>query len=281
MFKKILVPLDGSKRAEEALSTAVALVEASRGEILLLRVPDATQTTTSLPHVDDYNWMRDSLDSTSEEVQAYLSFVQNKISHPHVCVRTKVVERDPASAITDTAVSENSDLICMSTHGRAGFSRWMLGSVTERVLSNAPCPVIVTRSTNPIQHILITLDGSALAEEAIIPGLEVAKALRSKVTLLRVQDKLTFSAAEASDYLKKCAAMPAMGDVLLETAVTSGPVAPQILEFASANQVDLIVMTTHGRTGLRRWLYGSITQKVLHGTPGALLIIRSDTSDLK
>jgi nucleotide-binding universal stress UspA family protein len=148
----------------------------------------------------------------------------------------------------------------------------------------------------PMAHILITFDGSLLAEHALEPGLALARACTGKVTLLRVipdmdsspdqyalpenlalhsnQPQKELSIQQAESYLQDLVAIHDTGGLEVTTAVISGPVASTILDFAAERRVDLIAMTTHGRTGLRRWIYGSVTEKVLYSTSCAMLIIR-------
>ena len=191
----------------------------------------------------------------------------------------------------------------MSTHGYSGPTRWMLGSITEKVLSAAPCPVLVVRSTDPISRILITLDGSELSEYSIEPGLEIGQRLGSEVTLLRVehsprhplsleQQRMPIEALRDEDkvqkkiydfakiYLARMVESHKRSGQHIETEVTFDSAAEGILDFADLNQSDLIVMSTHGRTGLAQWVYGSVTKKVLHGAQCAILIIRPPASEL-
>jgi nucleotide-binding universal stress UspA family protein len=171
----------------------------------------------------------------------------------------------------------------------------MLGSVTERVLRQAPCPVLVVRETKPFQHVLITLDGSELSEQALEPGLEVARCFGSRVTLFQVEPSVEIApqfvaelesvegglSDKARDdfyletYLQRVSQrfQPTM-DQEIEFASARGPVAPAILDFIESHDVDLLAMTTHGRSGLKRWVYGSVTEKVLRVADCGLLVVR-------
>ena len=215
-----------------------------------------------------------------------------------LALRTKVKDGDAAGVIIDTAVAENVDLIVMSTHGRSGLSRWVLGSVTEKVLRQAPCPVLVIRDTKPFSHVLITVDGSPLSEYALAPGFEVARRLGSSVTLFSVEqaeelDPRFIAELErtekglgqlASDdfyrrtetYLENLADRyePQLDQEIQTAPRSTAPVAQSILDFIEANDIDLVVMSTHGRSGLKRWVYGSVTEKVLHGAHCAKLVVR-------
>jgi nucleotide-binding universal stress UspA family protein len=169
MFKKILIPLDGSEIAERALMVAKTLVQDVDSELLLLSVTIPHQIVAEQSGVSVL-YLEQAMDKSRQELSEYLQTVQRTVADLHCTVHVVVKEGDPASAIVDTAAEEGMDLIVMSTHGRSGFTRWMMGSVTTKVLHEAACPVLSVRSAEPISRILITLDGSELAEQALEPG---------------------------------------------------------------------------------------------------------------
>jgi len=182
----------------------------------------------------------------------------------------------------------------MSTHGYSGITRWVMGSVTEKVLHHAACPVLVARPADSIRKVLISLDGSELSESTLEPGLEVAAGLGAEVTLLRVVERLDAAQRDyldemerglgnrvqqefyedAEEYLHDQIKSYRRAGLNIQTAVRDGSAADRILDFAKAQKVDLIAMATHGRTGLRRWVYGSVTEKVLHTGCCSMLIVR-------
>ena len=306
MFAKILVPLDGSALAECALTPALTLAQAARGHVILLRAPEAS--LVYLPETEGHNLPvpEQAWDHPTADCQEYLGNFRYRYgrSFPDLKIETRINHGDAAAVIVDTAVDEDVDLIVMSTHGYSGFSRWLLGSVTERVLRHAPCPVLVVRGQRPVANVLITLDGSALSESALEPGMAVARAYGAKVTLLRVEtamelvdvrevaaiDKVEPGLGEqllqsffnqTETYLEDVARRYRHAGVLLQIAEAQGLAAQQILHFAESQQIDLIVMATHGRSGLSRWVYGSVTEKVLRHTDSALLIVRPPAHMLK
>lgn len=294
MFNKILVPLDGSSLSEQALPIAVKLARVSQGELLLLRMP--VFETSPVPALGGYGavWPEQSIEHSRAEARDYLKIQQRQIDAPDIKIRMLIVEGDVAGAILDIAKDEQVDLIVMSTHGYSGVTRWVMGSVTERVLSNAPCPVYVVRSPDLPQRILITLDGSDVAELALQPGLEVGAMVNANVTLLsavREIDTNVFReidqvetgmaqrlredyAREADDYLNAVMKRSHRADLKLEVVTTWEPAAQSILDYVDHHDIDLIVMATHGRKGLSRWVYGSVTEKVLRGAKRSLLVVR-------
>lgn len=296
MFDKVLVPLDGSELAEGSLDPAFGVVRRPGGKVILLHVP--VFRPVMVPGTAGYGLVlpEQAFDlKNRDEIVHYLQEIKGARQEPDISIRIEVIEGDVAGNIVDLAVEEGADLIVMTTHGYSGFTRWMLGSITERVLRHAPCPVLVVRCADPLSHVLITLDGSRLAEQALEPGLEVARQLGCQVTLLRVDDgsglgpvekgmldvahhglsqQVDPETGDAVHYLENVAGRYRSPGLEINTAVVTGTPAQSILEYVEANQVDLIVMATHGRTGIRRWVYGSVTEKCLHNSACAMLIVR-------
>lgn len=297
MFKKILVPLDGSPLAERALSPALALAKETDGEIVLLHalitddilIPDYMGMPVLQP---DY-W----IEERRGQAVAYLANIEKRFGHPNVKFLTSIIEGDPASLILDTAREESFDLIAMSTHGYSGVRRFMFGSVTEHVLRHSGCPILVVRQDRPISHILITVDGSPMSETVIEPSLALARLLGAKVTLLRVEKDLVIKDYEEIKKIEKLD--PGLGERIMDSfyhrvddylnglrmkyssrgleinvLAMKGDPADDILTAAAHFDTDLIAMATHGRTGLRRWVYGSVTEKVLRQAERNMLVVR-------
>jgi nucleotide-binding universal stress UspA family protein len=213
MFKRILVPLDGSELAQDALPLALRLARAgNNSELVLVRATEVEMMM--IPAGGEYELAYHNQEQTRrwEQAQAYLHDLQLSDQCQGVLTSSLTHVGDPASVILDTAADKECDLIVMTTHGYRGLTRWMLGSVTERVLRHATCPVLVLREDRPIQHILVPLDGSALAETAIEPALEMAARLDAAVLLLRVDDSLSqldYASLDALDQFE-----PGMAEVM-------------------------------------------------------------------
>lgn len=297
-FNKILVPLDGSQLAELALKPALQVAQAAQAELILLRSMIPVYTTMPVVAGEyEWAWPEYAREQVRSEAREYLEAVRNRYAQANLSLRTLAVEGDAASMILDVAEEEDVDLIVMAPHGWSGANKLLLGSVTERVLHQATCPVFVVRTAQPIARVLLTLDGSPLAETAVAPGLALAEALGARTTLLAINEPITVSSklglqqkwqssaegrqaqqqnrAEKEQYLRYVVAR--FGDELeneIAYEVIEGPPVEKILEFADLHGIDLIVMSTHGRTGLRRWLYGSVTARVMRSSQSSMLIIR-------
>jgi nucleotide-binding universal stress UspA family protein len=300
MLGPIVVPLDGSGLAERALAPARVLARSSEAVLYFVRV--ATPRLMAVPADPSMGalYPEQVLAEAREDSQDYLRSLTGVCTADELDVRAEVRDGDVAGALVDAARESNARLIVMSSHGYSGVRRWLLGSVAEKVLLAAPCPVWVVRAPALPRHLLITLDGSRLAEEVVVPALAVARACQARVTLLRVVpelnpgdiaelDKLERGMGQryveemnddAAGYLAHVADLFGDAVVPIDTAVRVGSAAEAILDFAEHNGVDLVAMTTHGRTGLRRWIYGSVTQKVLHQLPVSMLVARSGEASL-
>ncbi len=283
MFNKILVSLDGSPLSEHALPTALALAQTPGTDLFIARVPTAGGS-----HEPPTGRQ---LEVARREIRQY--FDDLRLAQPPTGKFTTLMpEGNVANAIADTAAAEGIGLIVMSTHGYSGVTRWLLGSVTEKILRTAPCPVLAVRTPQAIRQIAITLDGSELSERALAPGLELAQRLQASVTLLRCAPFVTHNNSldeverglgrrlqqdaidEAAAYLAARSASYARSGVEIKTEVRVGPAADNIYEFVETYGTDLVVMATHGRTGVQRWVYGSVTEKVLHSIKTSLMVVR-------
>jgi nucleotide-binding universal stress UspA family protein len=304
MFGKILVPLDGSQLAERALKPALALARSAKGEVYLLQVTQPQEML--VPHHGGgyaFFWPDQSQERAADDARNYLETVLDTYVDPAVAIFPLLEQGDPASMIVDIAHNEDVDLVVMSSHGYTGFSRWLLGSTAEKVVRSSDCPVLIVRDLLPMQNILITLDGSPLAEKILLPAFTIAKAFEAKITLLRIgQHTETLNMRQVAEVER---IEPGMGSVMLENhyrhdemylntiaiqyesfgvpvncVTLKGNPAEHIIGVAEQYDIDLVAMSTHGRTGLRRWVYGSITEKILHSMNKSMLIVRPSDEHL-
>lgn len=301
MFKKILVPLDGSELAERALEPAMVLAQQGQGEVYLLSVPILQHMVVMDPVPYGFLLPEQSVEQSRHDLLMYLHGLVEKLAYPGVVIHSLIEEGDEATVIVETAAAEGVDLIVMSTHGRTGFTRWMLGSITEKVLREAHCPVLVLRKNEPLSRMVIALDRSELAAQAVAPGMAVAQSLGCHVTLFSVVqpldidphliaslDKLEHGFGDrlrednythTTEYLSQVAIRCKERVPELTTEVWGGEPAQTIVDFVDARHINLIVMATHGRTGFQRWVHGSVMEKVLRTAPCALLVVRPQVEE--
>lgn len=319
MYTRLLVPLDGSKRAGHALPLAARIAGATRAEIMLLQVvPFRSIYTGILPEAADRESARrgDTL-----EAMHYLHHLTHSKQMAYTSATYMVEEGPPADVILDQAKARDVDLIVMSSHGHHGLDRWLLGNVAEHVTRHATMPVLVLhegehglgsimrkeqRDREQVVRVLVPVDGSALAEEALKPASELALALaapeRAAVHLTLIVDPFeadvrqgesqTAIVEAAEGYLAKLTAALQVAypglDVTWAVAVNTD-VATGILSNVEAGNdtagaklpvaYDLIAMTTHGRSGVRRWALGSIVERVLHTSTIPVLVVHHRLTD--
>jgi nucleotide-binding universal stress UspA family protein len=299
MFNRILVPLDGSELAEQVLPYISMLAKPGQVSITLLHVLEPLS----------YRVVAASRDIPVEQVkvemqaysQEYLEKVATSFREQGMRVLTKVLVGAAASCIVDEGSRELGDLIAMSTHGRSGVARWAFGSVTDKVIHTTINPLLIVRSSDKppseeeiaIKSIIVPLDGSELAEQILPHVADLAKTLDLGVNLLRVtpsagdyyrfmdyplpryDDLAEQMDAEAMEYLKSQGQrLRSQGIFHVEERLSHGSPAIAVTDFARETPNSLVAMTTHGRSGVGRWILGSVADRVIRHSGGPVLVIR-------
>lgn len=252
MFRRILVPLDGSARAERALPVAARLARALDGTLILVQVviPPLQPATSLAPPLDIEAAI---LLEERNAASAYLTQVTQQPELAAIRHESIVLEGSPAEMILDAVQASKTDLLILCSHGRTGLLRWVLGSVAQRLIHHAPIPVLVLRQQGPLPlsddsrplRALVPLDGSWLAEAAIGPAAALASALAPQrqrivhlVQVVRLATGGSQAGARASrDERAKEAALRKVQDYLSHTAdrLGQGPLAhPQVKVTCSA-----------------------------------------------
>jgi nucleotide-binding universal stress UspA family protein len=295
MLKTILVPLDGSRLAEQAIPYASRLARSTGARLVL------AQATLTEPLPGQAELVARAAATRRAEIE--LDVLVNRLRQEGLAVEARVYCEDAATAILDAATQEAADLIVMSTHGRSGLGRWIYGSVADRVLRTALIPVLLVpaacsgewTTARPLR-ILVPLDQSPLAEEALGPASELAQALGAELLLLQVleyplpavADGATYlppldqdaDLAAARQYLEDLAvALRADGQTVTTLAVAAAPspvgqAVATIAAVAHDERVDAVVMATHGRGGLARLVMGSVATGVLQHATVPVLVVR-------
>jgi nucleotide-binding universal stress UspA family protein len=310
MYRKILVPLDGSTFGEFALPPALAVAGRAGAALHLVHVhvPVASAFTGGELAADL------KLDATlREQDRKYLEHLAGTLgSVSRVPVTFELMEGAVAEVLCQHASAPETDLIVMTTHGRGPFSRFWLGSVADQLVRWACVPLLLVRpqegkpdlaAGQPFRRIVVPLDGSPLAEQILETAAEFAGLMGAEVTLLRVikpqlevrsrlaghlmieygeallqqlrqiQDQLE---TEAQTYLDRVAQRLRARSFLVRTRVVAHDrPATAILEETQAEGADLVALETHGRGGLARLFLGSVADKVLRGGSTAVLIHRA------
>ncbi len=187
MFERILVPLDGSRRAEQALPIAARLARASGGTVVLLRTVSLPNEVVSYLALEPIPIEVD-IEAAREEASNYLDHISKRSSLMSVHPETVVIVGQPAASLLSVVNTHHLDLIVLCSHGYTGMKRWIMGSVAEKVAYHSPVPVLVLREggllpadphseTERLWRVLVPLDGSLRVQAAIAPAAQLSAAL--------------------------------------------------------------------------------------------------------
>jgi nucleotide-binding universal stress UspA family protein len=275
MLERVLVPLDGSSIAEAILPLVHKVSKGPGREAVLLRAGGA-------------------------DAKDYLHSVERRLAADGIRVRAIVRDASPAEAIVETSDEVNATLIAMMTHGRTGLARFALGSVAEKVARASKRPLLLARAFVPppvdwvFRRLLVPLDGSETSLGIISYATAVAMAFKCEVVVLHVVENFRFPAgsfsgqvfdladrrpelprnADDEDRLRFATERFAEANLTTTLIHLGGDPASTILDYAKEHSFDMIAMATHGRSGLSRWVLGSVTEKVLRASPVPLLTVR-------
>lgn len=291
MYQTLLVPLDGSKFSERALPMAVILAKTMQARMVLLHVIGAPV----FPGGDTAEVERQA----GEEAQAYLAQLARSLLAEDLQVETVVTYGDAAESLLLEVNSHGVDLVVMCSHGRSGLGRWIFGSVAERVLAHSAVPVLLVRPTGKVvslgpesaqPSLLVPLDGSPLAEAALPHATTLARAFGSSILLLRsvepsrlayhyslrdlAHESLEREKHEAQSYLDSVAERLGTAGISAQTLVLVGWPSDVISYRRTALEPRLVVMATHGRSGVARLILGSVALEVIRRSPLPILLVR-------
>jgi nucleotide-binding universal stress UspA family protein len=288
MWKRILVPLDGSNLAQLALAYAEELSAAFSSELILLYVNE--------PREDQYRHMH----------QLYLEEVAKQVKE-HVKkrarVKTVVLTGEPAEEIIGYAEKNKVGVIIMASHGRSGIMAWATGGVADKVLHTTKVPVLLIRVTKLprkalpkrlLERVLLPLDGSEAGEAAVPYVQKLITKLGSEVILFGVvaagqhvrtvggldyilypEAELELIKTEAREYLERlCQRLGGRkGRVRFKLKVGDN-IAGEIVKFAKRNGVGLIAISAHGHSGIEKWVFGSVANKIVQASKVPVLVVR-------
>jgi nucleotide-binding universal stress UspA family protein len=275
MFKTILLPLDGSKMAEQALIWAKQYAGPGKAQVVLLQVLQAEYPLAGRP-----------FRAGSSEAREYLQEIERELNY--VGIPSKILLRnEPVSrAIVETARRESCDLIVMTSRGASKVVRWLIGGVTQQVMRLSPIPVFIVRSSiasmvhaKP-RRILVPQDGSPLARVILPLANRFARFHRASLALLHVRQGTAALNGNASqnkvtrELVHQATRLRAQG-IRASTLVEHGDPAEEILK--SCQPGDLLMITTHGYGGLKRLVLGSVAEKVIQQASVPALVYKRPT----
>ena len=283
MLKKVLVPVDGSEESKHILPYVYFLAGKFNFTVSILGVGIGSKTRRVNRLLDDY------INETVRDLR------EHNINAEPVMLYGRAAE-EILSYNKDNAFN----LIMMVTHGRGGITRWWMGSVAEQVVSESPASILLIRSKSAdrqdmekvdFNDILAPLDGSEIGESALPAVEELAVKTGATVHLLHVipahsviagksrSDELSklveIEIKTGDEYIGNIAERLEKRNIKTVSKIRHGDPANVIVDYAGEKNVSLIAMSTHGRSGIARWVLGSVADKVLHETEKPMWLVRS------
>ncbi|MDD5509234.1 MAG: universal stress protein [Dehalococcoidales bacterium] len=289
MFRRILVPLDGSKTAEVVMPYATAIANIYGSQIMLVSV---SESAADASHI----------------YETYLTSVASKFrrqlkewgeTDEQYDVQNKVLVGNPALEIVGFASKEKISIIVMASRGSSGEGPWLLGHIAAKVLRTTDRPVLLVRTPASdaaleqkklVRKILVPLDGSKAGESALCYAERLAKTMSAEIVLIEVFEPVGTIGASGifytvrddeavrrtlMGYLDTIAQPIKEQGIKVSSVVAFGNPASQIMKYAEENSVDLITISSHGRSGMGRWVFGNVTDKILHTGDVAVLVVRT------
>ncbi len=281
MYSRILVPLDGSPQSQQVLPYVRLLAKALQLPVELICAFSPVPEEMADPRHGLYI---DQLATTfRNQAQEELRPIRTSLQDSGIAVSSTVHEGDAATHIVEEADKQPDTLIAMSTHGRSGISRWVMGSVTDKVLHATTSPMLIVRCKPEesfaqevkLSAMIVPLDGSSHAESILQHVVTLAKGLESKVMLTRVTSS-TDSSLDPAAYLSQVAqGLRREGISSVEEQLLHGEVSDIIVNLTHQIADSLVAVTTHGHSGVKHWL-GSITDRIVNHAGGPVLVCRCD-----
>lgn len=291
MYERLLVPLDGSPLAEQVLPYAYVLGNSLKCPIALVRAFDLPYMLESADGA--------TIDRVSaglrQQAQEYVNRLSTSLRDAGNTVSAAEYEGDAATVIVNEAEKVPNTLIAISTHGRSGVTRWVLGSVAEKVLNATTNPLLMIRgkpiegSSSPdlpapsqewaalvdVKTIIVPLDGSPVSEQVIPHAVALAKSLDAPVVPAGVSTSASDD-AQVREYLNNAVQQFRQEGVTSEEGqLLHGDPAGAILDMTQRTTGCLVAMTTRGRSGIQRWVMGSVTDRVVRHSGTPVLVVRA------
>ena len=286
MLRKILVPLDISNTAEIVLPYVAEIAIKTNSSIILTSVLESGHKN-----------MKELCPKYLENLIDKLRSTATQYGSKNLSIMTEILSGNPANEIVDFAEASNVDLIVLSSHGDSGYGPWPLGSVTSKVITTTDRPVLIIRKPaekhaiaqkHLIGRILVPLDGSELGEAAVSLVQTLGTSLNSEITLFHSVRFMEYNSSEPRSsaqeqkqweapwmaYLDSVANSFNQKGLKVNKVIIKGIPADNIVHYAGTNDIDLIAMSSHGSSGIMRWIFGSVTEKVIHAGDTPVLVVR-------
>jgi nucleotide-binding universal stress UspA family protein len=291
-IKKILVPVDFSKPAIAALRYATDLAKEHRARIEVLHVVEALSYAPMITASVDMGELREMHEAHARKE---LDRIAAQLRQERVRAATVIKVGRPSAAIAERAKSDGADLIVMATQGRHFVQHLLLGSVAERVVRAAPCPVLTVRAgvrpRKAVRRIVTATDFSAASAAARDYAVALARSSRAELVVLHAVEPIALAgdiygfttSATMYDAVEKAARQSLAGvvaelrknrGVRVHGVLVNGAATTSIVDAAKKCRADVLVVGTHGHSGLDRMLLGSVAERVVRTSSVPVLTVR-------
>jgi nucleotide-binding universal stress UspA family protein len=285
MYDNILVAFDGSEFSKAALMTASGWVKRHGGRLFLVHAVFFDEQELKIAPEQRENRLKlgkEMCYQTKEMVSSQLG----------KDVESLICEGEPHDVIVDIAKAQNADLIAMGTHGRKGFKKLFMGSVTSRVIVSSSCDVLVGKKSSnehagKYKSILLSFDGSKFSKKALNRACELSKIENAEITALyvipRYEELIDLFPTDlikgnlmhdAQDIVEEAKGLALAQGVSIKTEIAEGDIAEEIIDAASEPGTDLIISGTHGWKGIDKAIIGSVIENVIVNVSCPVLVVK-------
>lgn len=268
-LKRILLATDGSQFCEGGIREAIRFAANCSSKVYAMSVVEV---------LTDYEgFSPQKIEEMMDlEIKKHLESVSARALNEKIDCEIIIAHGDPYSEIINAAAAKNVDMIVIGRRGKTGLTKYFMGQVATKVIGHAPCRVLVVPRASKIEFkkILVATDGSKHSEQAVDEALGIAKCCGSELLILSaMRDESERKEAQAN--VNKAAEIAQKEGIKVETLTPIGRSYDVIVETAGGRGVDLIVMGTYGKTGVRKILMGSSTEKVIGHAGCAVLVVKA------
>lgn len=262
MYNEILVPTDGSEVAERAGTVAVRMAELFGADLTVISVREP---------------------GSEERAKQAVTEIEGSATEAGLTVQTEIIDDEESAihrAIIDYAEERGVDVVVMGTQGRTGIGRFLLGSVAQQTLQESPIPIVTVHEDTvadfEVDNVLVPTDGSEGAEAATQHAIDLVTEVGGTLHALNVTSG---GREEGSSPIDDVRDRGEAAGVEVVTATRSGRPHEVIAGYVAEAEIDIVVMGTHGRTGLRRYLLGSVTERTVRFSPVPVVSVKPKSAD--
>jgi nucleotide-binding universal stress UspA family protein len=268
-LEKLLLATDGSEQSEGAVRETINLAKVCSSKIYAISVIEANaEFMASAPGF---------FEKYEKQIRQHLESVKARASKENLDCEIIIHEgEEPFQYITDEAAEKKVEMILMGRYGRTGLDRLLMGSVTAKTIGHSPCKVMVVPGAAKVSYkkILVATDGSKCSDAAALEAISIAKRCGSELIALSVAARDTNLAA-AKESVERVRQIAEKEGIKVESHTLSGTPYEVIVSTAEHKGADLIVVGSHGRTGVKRLLMGSVTERVIGHSKSAVLVVKA------